>query len=134
LTLPQVESVLVARPDAPPAVAMSATRSVEPGARVTMLLAEDLFRLDVVVEPDTLRTVVRNLSAGELRMLTSGARSTDHSLALGGAAAYRPVSTTVEFSLGDEPEQVGVRVLLAMLQWPDDGRYEVTAQAIIRRR
>jgi hypothetical protein len=42
---------------------ISAGREVEQGARSMLLLAESLFRLDVVPQDDTVQTILRNLSA-----------------------------------------------------------------------
>lgn len=43
-------------------VILSAVRDVEQGARSMLLLAEGLFRLDVVPHDDTIQTIIRNLS------------------------------------------------------------------------
>jgi hypothetical protein len=42
---------------------ISSGREVEQGARSVLLLAEGLFRLDVVPEDDTIQTILRNLSS-----------------------------------------------------------------------
>ena len=56
-------------------VVISAGREVEQGARSVLLLAEGLFRLDVVPQDDTIQTILRNLSAeprAEFRTRTVG--------------------------------------------------------------
>ena len=47
---------------------LSATKEIEPGARAMLLAADGLFRLDVAIVGDTIRTTVRNFSTGELEM------------------------------------------------------------------
>jgi hypothetical protein len=59
----------------PPTTVISSGREVEQGARSTLLLAEGLFRLDVVPQDDTIQTVLRNLSTApraELRFRDVG--------------------------------------------------------------
>jgi hypothetical protein len=48
--------------DGSPTTVISSGREVEQGARSVLLLAEGLFRLDVVPEDDTIQTILRNLS------------------------------------------------------------------------
>ena len=45
-----------------PTTAISSGREVEQGARSMLILAEGLFRLDVVPHDDTIQTILRNLS------------------------------------------------------------------------
>jgi hypothetical protein len=97
-----------------------------------IVLADGLFRLDVTIFADTLRTIVRNLSPGELTMHSERARSTEATIALGNSADYRPTQSTTEFSLGDGPDRVEVSVLLATLRFAGRGNYQVTSQATIR--
>ena len=57
---------------------ISAGREVEQGARSMLLLAEGLFRLDVVPQDDMVQTVIRNLSPAprvELRFHAVGGES-----------------------------------------------------------
>ena|SRR5215213_1248808 len=46
-----------------PITVISSGREVEQGARSMLLLAEGLFRLDVVPHDDTIQTILRNLSS-----------------------------------------------------------------------
>jgi hypothetical protein len=46
-----------------PATVISASRAVEQGARSMLVLAEGLFRLDVIPHDDTIQTIVRSLSS-----------------------------------------------------------------------
>jgi len=57
---------------------ISASRDVEQGARSMLVIAEGLFRLDVIPHDDTMQTIVRNLSseaAVELRLSPVGGAS-----------------------------------------------------------
>jgi hypothetical protein len=58
---------------------LSAGREVEQGARSALLLADGLFRLDVIPHDDTIQTVVRSLAPGnraELRHVPVGGSTT----------------------------------------------------------
>ena len=108
------------------------SKELEPGARAMLLLAEGLFRLDVLISGDSLRTIVRNFSTGELRM-TGGAYGPEGAnIILGGAAGLEPARTAIEFTLGDPGDQVEVSVTLATLRFADRGTVRISAQAIIR--
>jgi hypothetical protein len=97
-----------------------------------LLLAEGLFRLDVVVSGDTLRTVVRNFTNAPLRM-TGGAYGPDGAnVVIGEAAAYEPARAAVEFTLGDADDSAEVTVTLATLSFAERGTVKVSAQAIVR--
>ena len=85
---------------------VSASKEIEPGARAMLVLAEDLFRLDVVISDDTIRTIVRNLSGGELSI----------NQGRGGAAvrpwrSARPTPTgralAARFTLGEPGDALG---------------------------
>jgi hypothetical protein len=61
-----------------PTTAISSGREVEQGARSMLILAEGLFRLDVVPHDDTIQTILRNLSAeprAEFRFRDVGGRA-----------------------------------------------------------
>jgi hypothetical protein len=114
------------------ALVLSGSRQIEPGARAMLLLAEDLFRIDIVVSPDTIRTVIRNLSPGKLEVERGsgyGLRSAVHSVE---AAAYRPGSTELRFTLGRGEDRVSVDVKVGLLRFADRGVVQVTGQAIVR--
>ena len=60
---------------AEPVTTISAGREVEQGARSMLVLAEGLFRLDVIPHDDSVQTILRNLSTeshAELRFRTVG--------------------------------------------------------------
>ena len=97
-----------------------------------ILLAEGLFRLDVVISGDTLRTVVRNLSSGDLNVDRESASDSGASLAFGEIATYEPGRAGLEFTLGRGGDRVGVKVTSATLRFPERGTVRVTAQAIVR--
>jgi hypothetical protein len=49
--------------DGSPVTVISAAREVEQGARSVLILADGLFRLDVIPHGDTIQTAIRNLSS-----------------------------------------------------------------------
>jgi hypothetical protein len=110
---------------------LSASKEVEPGARAMLLLAEGLFRLDAAITGDTLRTVVRNLSAGELD-LDNAPGEGGLNVAFGEVAAYEPSRTELRFSLGTGDDRVSVKVTIATLKLAERGTIRITAQAIVR--
>jgi hypothetical protein len=97
-----------------------------------LLLAEGLFRFDVSISGDTLRTVVRNLSPGDLRMRGGPYGPDGASVVLGDAAVYEPARAAVEFTLGDRNDEVDVNVTLGTLRFAERGTIKVSAQAIVR--
>lgn len=114
------------------ALVLSSSKELETGARAMLLFADGLFRLDIVISPDTIRTVVRNLSSGELSVERGpgyGVRSAVHSIE---AAAYRPGSTELRFTLGRRRDRVSVDVTIGLLRFEDRGTVHVTGQAIVR--
>jgi hypothetical protein len=111
---------------------LSATKELEPGFRAILLLAEGLFRLDVLVSGDTLRTVVRNLSAGELVTDAQPSADAGVSIGVGDVAAYEPGRTQLSFTLGTGSDRVLVSATVATLRFADRGKVRVTGQAIIR--
>lgn len=110
---------------------LSASKELEPGARAMLLLADRLFRLDVALSGDTLRTVVRNLSSGELE-LSREQREGGPSVAFGEIAAYEPSRTELGFSLGTGSDRVSVEATIATLKFAERGMIRVTAQALVR--
>jgi hypothetical protein len=111
---------------------LSISKELEPGARAMLLLASGLFRLDVAIGPDTMRTVVRNLSSGELEIKSHSGYGQPGSLASIEAEAYRPSSSGLSFALGRDHHRVTVDVLIGLLRFFDRGTVQVTAQARIR--
>jgi hypothetical protein len=111
---------------------ISASKELEPGARAMLILAEGLFRLDVVVQGDTLRTVVRNLSPGEAQMSDSPGGAPGISIGAGEIAAYEPGHAGISFALGEGVDRVAVETTIATLRFAERGTIRVTAQAIIR--
>jgi hypothetical protein len=118
-------------PDAGTGVVLSATKELEPGTRAMLLLAEGLFRLDVVVSGDTLQTMVRPFN-GPLRMGDAQARYDTCTLAFGEIAAYEPGQATIEFALGSGADRVAIKGSLATLRFAQRGTVRITAQAIVR--
>lgn len=97
-----------------------------------LLLAERLFRLDVVLLGDTLRTVVRNLSSGQLEIEEGLHPEAEPHLAFGDVAAYQPGQGRVKFALGTGQDRVTVDVTLATLHFAQRGTAQVSGQAIVR--
>jgi hypothetical protein len=111
---------------------LSAAKEVEPGARAMLLLADGLFRLDVVVAEDTLRTVLRNLSGGAIETQTTLGTVTGESMSFGDADSYQPGRAGLGFTIGAGPDAVWVRAMIATLRFADRGTVQVGAQAIVR--
>jgi hypothetical protein len=97
-----------------------------------LVLAEGLFRLDVVIVEDTIRTIVRNLSTGKLETTGRSGYAIPTVLATAGAARYKPSGTRITFSLGEGTDRVSAEVTIAVLRFADRGTIQVTAQAIVR--
>lgn len=93
-----------------------------------LLLAEGLFRLDVTVSGDTLRTLVRNFTSDELTMRGGVYGPEGANVVLGEAAAYAPARSALEFTIGP----VEVSVTIGTLRFADRGTVRVSAQAIVR--
>jgi hypothetical protein len=111
---------------------LTASKELEPGARAMLLLAEGLFRFDVVVSGDTLRTIVRNLSGGRLQMGGETDSPDGVSIAQGDAVVYEPGRAAVSFALGAPGDQVDVSVTLGTLRFADRGTIKISAQATVR--
>jgi hypothetical protein len=93
-----------------------------------LVLAEGLFRLDITVTGDTLRSIVRNFTEDELRMNGGPYGPDGANVVLGQASAYAPARTALEFSIGS----VDVSVTIGTLRFADRGTVRVSAQAIVR--
>jgi hypothetical protein len=115
--------------------AISSSREVEQGARSMLLLAEGIFRLDVVPHDDTIQTILRNLSPApraELRIEAVGG-GTGRVGERDGAA----VPSTGRFGgnvvliAEDGAERVEARILVGSVYHPDRGATSFTAQATL---
>lgn len=84
------------------------------------------------MEGDTLRTLVRNLSVGDLAMDGANPGYTGASILLGPAEAYEPARSELAFVLGSGDDRVEVDVTIATLRFAERGTVRVTAQAILR--
>ncbi|HEY5142998.1 MAG TPA: hypothetical protein VII98_05810 [Solirubrobacteraceae bacterium] len=126
-------STLTARLPGDALVLSNAVEAFE-GARVAVLRAPGLFRLDVALVPDNVRVIVRNLSRGALAFESEGYPRPvivqDDELE---ALQLRPGHHQVTFTLGEGDDAVAVRVVLATLRALDRGTVQVTGQAIVRR-
>ncbi|MGZ6617487.1 MAG: hypothetical protein ACXVFQ_24060 [Solirubrobacteraceae bacterium] len=93
-----------------------------------LVLADGLFRLDITVSGDTLRTVVRNFTSDELTMSGGVYGPEGANVIVGEATAYQPSRAAVEFAIGS----VQASVTLGTLRFADRGTVRVSAQAIVR--
>ncbi len=115
--------------------AISAGREVELGARSMLILAEGLFRLDVIPSADTIQTMVRSLSdepQAELRSFDVGGETR----VLGGPGDVVATSTgrfggEVVLVAEDGTERTVARVLVGSVCHLDRGITSFTAQATL---
>ena len=114
------------------ALALSASKDIEPGARAMLLHADGLFRLDVMVQGDSLQTFVRSLTAGALDILGDVGGPSAAMITLGDAAAYAPGRADLAFTLGAAEDQVMTRVTIGTVRFSERGTVRVSAQAIVR--
>jgi hypothetical protein len=114
---------------------ISAGRDVELGARSMLILADGLFRLDVVPHEDTIQTIVRSLAAegrAELRSVDVGGETRT-----GGVAGEIAPQSTGRFGgeivlIGDDGSERSVaRVLVGSVCHLDRGVTSFTAQATL---
>jgi hypothetical protein len=111
---------------------LSESKEIELGARAMILLADDLFRLDVALIGDALRTTVRNISGGELQVDEGLHGEAETHLAFGDVAAYQPGQGRIRFALGAGDDRAAVDVIIGVLRFPQRGSARITAQAVIR--
>jgi hypothetical protein len=117
------------------AAAISAGREVELGARSILILAEGLFRLDVIPHEDTIQTIARSLSdepRAELRSVDVGGETR----VLGGSGNMVATSTgriggEVVLVAEDGSERVVAKVLVGSVCHLDRGVTTFTAQATL---
>ena len=97
-----------------------------------MLHAPGLFRLDAIIASDTLRVIVRNLSAAPLEYHDEGyGRPTSHQGDATVIAALRPGHHQMTITLGEPGDAVRVGVILTTLRLPDSDLVRITGQATI---
>ena len=111
---------------------ISASKELEPGFRAMLMLAEGLFRLDVVVHGDSLQTSVRDLVGAGVRIRSGPGVAGGESYAWGDVSPYQPGRAGLEFTLGSGGDQLLVKVTLATLRFTDRGTVRVSGQAIVR--
>ena len=114
---------------------ISAGRDVELGARSMLILAEGLFRLDVVPHEDTIQTIVRSLAAecrAELHSVDVGGETRT-----GGVPGEIAPQSTGRFGgevvlIGEDgSERAVARVLVGSVCHLDRGVTTFTAQATL---
>jgi hypothetical protein len=128
-------STEVPREGASPVTVISAGREVEQGARSMLVLAEGLFRLDVIPQDDMVQTVVRNLSgapSAELRFHPVGGEAS----VLGSRDEVVTGSTgrfggEVVLIGADGAERVVAKILVGSVCHLERGLTSFTAQATL---
>jgi hypothetical protein len=120
----------ISRPDGGRVLVVSATKELEPRARAMLLLADELFRLDVLVNGDALEPYVRNLSRGGLT-ITDDPEGTESSLQGGAAELFGGRAALCVRGIGEAGGFLA-RVSVATVRVAERGTIAVSAQAIIR--
>jgi hypothetical protein len=111
---------------------LSSSKDLEPGVRAMLLLAEDLFRLDIMIVGDALQTFVRNLTGGDLALAGDVGQPRVATTTVGLAARYAPGRADLRFSVGPEVGRITTEVTIATLRFPERGLIRVSAQGIVR--
>jgi hypothetical protein len=111
---------------------ISASKEIEPGARAMLVLADGLFRLDVLVRGDSLQTFLRNLTDWPLDIRGDANGVHGPISASGDAPSYSPGRADLEFSLGAGADLVKAKVTIGTLRYAQRGTIRVSAQAIVR--
>ena len=116
----------------PARTVISAGREVELGARSMLLLAEGLFRLDVVPHEDTIQTVVRSLGP-EPRAELRGGNVGGETISPGASAPRSTGRFGGEIVLIDEDgaERTVAKVLVGSVCHLERGTTSFTAQATL---
>ncbi len=115
----------------PGGLVLSASKDLEPGVRAMLLLADGLFRLDVLIVGDTLQTFVRNLTSGELELHGEVGQPRVATTTLGLAARYAPGRADLRFAVGSEDARVLTEVTIATLRLAERGVIRVSAHGIV---
>jgi hypothetical protein len=116
----------------PGGVVLSASKDLEPGVRAMLLLADDLFRLDIAVVGDALQTFVRNLTSGDLELHGEVGQPRIATTTLGLAARYAPGRADLRFAVGPPDARADTEVTIATLRFAERGLIRVSAQGIVR--
>jgi hypothetical protein len=85
----------------------------------------------VISEGDTLRTVVRNLSAGTLEIDTRHHNEPGTNIVQGDASVYEPAKASVGFVLRTATEEIHAEVTIGTMMLVNRGCVRVSAQAIL---
>jgi hypothetical protein len=133
----QLRTEIPAREDGgSPLTVISAGRDVELGARSMLVLAEGLFRLDVIPHEDTIQTHVRSLSPEARAEFRSDDDVGGASWAFGGTEEIVPRSTgrfggEIVLIGEDGGERTVARVLVGSVCHLERGMTSLTAQATL---
>lgn len=114
-----------------PTTAISSGREVEQGARSMLILAEGLFRLDVVPHDDTIQTILRNLSTepmAEFRFRDVGGSAHAHGVAPPSTGRFGGEIVLVG---EDGAERTVARILVGSVCHLERGLTSFTAQATL---
>lgn len=112
----------ISTPLADGGLVLSASRTIEEGARAALLLAPGWFRLDVTPHDDTIKLHVRNLSDGPCFWADGGAPHVE--LAIGGPSIS---AHTLRIDLGGRR----VDVVLSITRDTAAGRMGLVGQAVL---
>ena len=131
----QIRTEIPAEEGAAPVTVISSGREVEQGARSMLILAEGLFRLDVIPQDDTIQTLLRNLSTeplAEVRYADVGGAAS----ASGDAADFVAPSTgrfggEVVLIGEDGAERAVAKFLVGSVYHLERGLTSFTAQATL---
>ena len=126
-----IGQIATALPDG--GLALSSGRELPSGARVAVLLAPGLFRLDLRHLEDTLKVSVRNLSGAPIYSIpTDGPPRTI--LTTDDVAVQRPLATNsrMRLRLGSGASAQEAEIVLSALSGIEAGMSRVSAQAVIR--
>ena len=131
----QVRTEIPASEGSDAVTVISSGREVEQGARSMLVLAEGLFRLDVIPHDDTVQTILRNLSAepqAELRFEAVGGEA--HALGSPqevAAPATGRFGGEVVLTGEDGSERIVAKILVGSVCHLDRGLTSFTAQATL---
>jgi hypothetical protein len=106
-------------------------KEVERGVRVALFTVPRMFRLDAIVEGETVRAVVRNLSRGSLTLDAGHHTEAGTNLVLDGAGDLFPSMATVAITIATGAEVARIDVAIGALLLADRGVMRIAAQATV---
>ena len=116
-------------------IVLSGSRLLHENARGAILLAPELFRIDVRPQGDGIQVVVRNLTGGTLSIGGSGYGAPVHVSGAWLEARRGLVSRhDASFTIDDEDGSIDVELVYTTIRDPDEGTVRCSAQARVRHR